>query len=54
VIYSGLNLAYSSISRLRLEIEVANDNTAARQILDLRKDSNFLTALSINTGISCP
>jgi CBS domain containing-hemolysin-like protein len=41
-IFSGLNLAYFSISRLRLEIEVANGNSAATKILELRKDSNFL------------
>tara|TARA_R110000822_G_scaffold187752_29_gene326982 strand:+ start:4547 stop:5596 length:1050 start_codon:yes stop_codon:yes gene_type:complete len=41
-IFSGLNLAFFSISRLRLEIEVANGNSAATKILELRKDSNFL------------
>ncbi|WP_342807536.1 CNNM domain-containing protein [Alteromonas sp. M12] len=53
-IFSGLNLAYFSISRLRLEIEVANGNTAAATILCLRKDSNFLltTILWGNVGIN--
>ncbi|WJG08154.1 DUF21 domain-containing protein [Aliiglaciecola sp. LCG003] len=53
-IFSGLNLAYFSISRLRLEIEVANGNAAAATILALRKDSNFLltTVLWGNVGIN--
>jgi hypothetical protein len=53
-IFSGLNLAYFSVSRLRLEIEVANANAAAETILQLRKDSNFLltTILWGNVGIN--
>ncbi|NNC99936.1 MAG: DUF21 domain-containing protein [Gammaproteobacteria bacterium] len=53
-IFSGLNLAYFSVSRLRLEIEVANGNAAAATILALRKDSNFLltTILWGNVGIN--
>ncbi len=42
--FSGLNLACFSVSRLRLEIEVANGNAAAQKVLQLRKDSNFLLA----------
>ncbi len=40
-IFSGLNLAYFSISRLRLEAE-AQHNSKARKILDIRRDSNYL------------
>lgn len=40
--FSGLNLAYFSVSRLRLEVEVGTGNAAARQVLILRADSNFL------------
>lgn len=40
--FSGLNLAYFSVTRLRLEVEVAAGNTDAQQVLDKRRDSNFL------------
>ncbi len=40
--FSGLNLALLSISRLRLEVEVAGGNPDASKILALRKDSHFL------------
>ncbi|MFC1966707.1 DUF21 domain-containing protein [Chloroflexota bacterium] len=40
--FSGLNLAFFSISKLRLELEVAKDNKNARRVSALRKDSNFL------------
>lgn len=40
--FSGLNLAYFSVSRLRLEVEAGTGNSAARKVLDLRSDSNFL------------
>ncbi|MFC1845977.1 DUF21 domain-containing protein [Chloroflexota bacterium] len=40
--FSGLNLAFFSVSKLRLELEVAKDNKNARRVLALRKDSNFL------------
>lgn len=40
--FSGLNLAFFSLSRLHLEVEAENGNRAARRILSLRKDSNFL------------
>ena len=40
--FSGLNLAFFSISRLRLEIEAESDNSKAQKVLDLRKDSNFM------------
>jgi len=40
--FSGLNLAFFSISKLRLELEVAKNNRNARRVLALREDSNFL------------
>ncbi|MFC1869675.1 DUF21 domain-containing protein [Chloroflexota bacterium] len=40
--FSGLNLAFFSVSKLRLELEVAKNNKNARRVLALRKDSNFL------------
>lgn len=52
--FSGLNLAYFSISRLRLEVEVGTGNKAAAAILAMRQDSNFLltTILWGNVGIN--
>lgn len=38
---SGLNLAVFSVSRLRLEIEAAAGDAAARRVLDLRRDTNL-------------
>ncbi|MFC1957513.1 DUF21 domain-containing protein [Chloroflexota bacterium] len=40
--FSGLNLAFFSVSKLRLELEVAKDNKNARRVSALRQDSNFL------------
>ena len=40
--FSGLNLAFFSVSRLRLEAEAEQDNAAALRILKLRGDANFL------------
>ncbi|MBU1172697.1 MAG: DUF21 domain-containing protein [Proteobacteria bacterium] len=53
-IFSGLNLAFFSITRLRLEIEASNNSTAAKKILAMRSDSNFLltTILWGNVGIN--
>lgn len=52
--FSGLNLAFFSVSRLRLEVEVGTGNKAARRILRMREDSNFLltTILWGNVGIN--
>ena len=52
--FSGMNLAAFSISRLRLEVQVAADNQLAQKVLSLRKDSNFLltTILWGNVGIN--
>jgi len=40
--FSGLNLAFLGISKLRLEVEKANGNKAAEKVLTFREDSNFL------------
>ena len=40
--FSGLNLAFFSLSRLRLEAEAGAGNHAAAKILTLRRDSNRL------------
>ncbi|UCD37946.1 MAG: DUF21 domain-containing protein [Fidelibacterota bacterium] len=52
--FSGLNLAVFSISRLRLEVEASQDNRHAQKILALRSDANFLltTILWGNVGIN--
>jgi len=52
--FSGLNLAFFSLSRMRLETEAEHGNTAAKRILALRRDSNFLltTILWGNVGIN--
>ncbi|MGD2167917.1 MAG: DUF21 domain-containing protein [Gammaproteobacteria bacterium] len=52
--FSGLNLAFFSLSRLRLEAEAATGNRAADNILELRRDANFLltTILWGNVGIN--
>ena len=43
-LFSGLNLAVFSISRLRLEIEAAGGNAYAVKLLELRKDANLTLA----------
>jgi hypothetical protein len=52
--FSGLNLAMFGVSRLRLKVEVASGNKAARRVLEMRRDSNFLltTILWGNVGIN--
>lgn len=40
--FSGLNLAFFSVSRLRLEIEASSGNKSAQRVLRLREDSNFM------------
>ncbi|MGR8947677.1 MAG: DUF21 domain-containing protein [Gammaproteobacteria bacterium] len=42
--FSGLNLAYFSLSRLRLQAESSAGNRQAKKVLQLRRDSNFLLA----------
>ena len=43
-IFSGLNLAIFSVSRLRLEVEAASGNRDAIRVLGLRADSNLSLA----------
>ena len=53
--FSGLNLAFFSYTRLRLEIEAdAEPETGAHKVLKMRDDSNFLltTILWGNVGIN--
>ena len=52
--FSGLNLAFFSLSRLRLEAEAGAGNQAAVKILELRRNSNLLltTILWGNVGIN--
>ena len=52
--FSGLNLAVFSLSRLRLEVEAADGNTAAKRVLGLRADPNraLTTILWGNVGIN--
>lgn len=52
--FSGLNLAFFSLTKLRLTIEVAKGNVKAEKILKMREDSNFLltTILWGNVGIN--
>ena len=40
--FSGLNLAFFSVSRLRLEAEAEQGKPEAKRILKLREDANFL------------
>ena len=53
--FSGLNLGVFGISRLRLEIEVAAGNLAAKKVLALRQDNHFLlaTVLCGNVAVNC-
>jgi len=53
--FSGLNLAFFSLTRLRLEIEADTSlKSGAKKVLEMRKDSNFLltTILWGNVGIN--
>ena len=52
--FSGMNLALFSISRLRLEVEADLGDRHASKVLNLRKDSNYLltTVLWGNVGIN--
>lgn len=49
--FSGLNLAVFSVSRLRLEIEASTGNTSAATVRELRKDSNFTLATILWGGV---
>ena len=52
--FSGLNLAFFSITKLRLQVEIKRDNRHAAKVAELREDSNFLltTILWGNVGIN--
>ncbi len=52
--FSGLNLAFFSISKMRLNIEISRGNESAEKVLQMREDSNFLltTILWGNVGIN--
>jgi metal transporter CNNM len=52
--FSGLNLAFFSISRLRLQVEKTGGNKYAARVLEMREDANFLltTILWGNVGIN--
>ena len=52
--FSGLNLAFFSLSRLQLEVEMKQGNETAGKVLAMRQDSNFLltTILWGNVGIN--
>lgn len=54
-LFSGLNLALLGLSRLQLEVEARSGSSAARRILALRQDSNFLltTVLWGNVAVNC-
>jgi metal transporter CNNM len=49
---SGLNLAYFTLSKLQLELEVAKNNHYARRILRLRENSNFLLVTILWANVS--
>ncbi len=52
--FSGLNLAFFSIPKLRLELEMSKNNPLAYPIAKLREDSNFLLATILwgNVGVN--
>ena len=54
--FSGLNLAFFSLSRLQLEVEMKQGNEIAGKVLEVRQDSNFLltTILWGNVSIEAP
>jgi metal transporter CNNM len=53
-VFSGLNLALFSVSRLKLEVEASKNNQGALKVLALRKDYNFAltTVLWGNVGVN--
>ena len=52
--FSGLNLAFFSISKISLQIESSHGNHAAQKVLSMREDANYLltTILWGNVGIN--
>ncbi|GAC32833.1 DUF21 domain-containing protein [Paraglaciecola polaris] len=51
-IFSGLNLAFFSLSRLQLDVEAKQGNTNASVILSMREDSNFLLSTILWGNVS--
>ncbi|MFT6985986.1 MAG: metal transporter CNNM [Psychromonas sp.] len=51
-IFSGLNLAFFSISRLQLEVEAKRGSKEAAIILSMREDSNFLLSTILWGNVS--
>ena len=53
-IFSGLNLAFFTISKMELQIEVIKNNRDAIRVLSLRDNSNFLLATILwgNVGVN--
>lgn len=51
-VFSGLNLAYFSLSRLQLEVEAKRGNKGAETVLAMREDSNFLLATILWGNVS--
>jgi hypothetical protein len=51
-IFSGLNLAFFSLSRLQLDVESKRGNESAQKILALREDSNYLLATILWGNVS--
>ena len=51
-IFSGLNLAFFSLSRLQLEVESKQGNESAKTILKMREDSNFLLSTILWGNVS--
>jgi metal transporter CNNM len=54
--FSGLNRAFFSLSRLRLEVEMKQGNEIAARVLEVRQDLKFLltTILWGNVSIKVP
>ncbi len=52
--FSGLNLAFFSISKMRLQIEISHGNRAAEKVFSMREDANYLltTVLWGNVAIN--
>lgn len=52
--FSGLNLAFFSLTKLRLELEMSKGNPLAPPVARLREDSNFLLATILwgNVGVN--
>jgi hypothetical protein len=51
-IFSGLNLAFFSLSRLQLEVEAKQGQASAKVILSMREDSNFLLSTILWGNVS--